>query len=188
MPGPRVLAVRHAPTLGQGICIGDAEVACAMPHEETAERILERLPSRAFRQVWSSSLSRCSIPARHIADRLHLPLLADERLREISLGRWQGRSFADIEASDGDHYRRWLSQWERLAPPQGEAAIDVSRRVASWWKQLPAGNHLLIAHAGVLRALRVLVGGATWKQAMTSPVRHLEPTWFQGLESDTRER
>ncbi|WP_438015580.1 histidine phosphatase family protein [Sorangium sp. So ce315] len=41
-----------------------------------------------------------------------------------------------------------------------------------------AGPHVLVAHAGVLRALRVVACGATWPEAMSAPAPHLAPERF----------
>ncbi|WP_437777218.1 histidine phosphatase family protein [Sorangium sp. So ce1097] len=41
-----------------------------------------------------------------------------------------------------------------------------------------AGPHVLVAHAGVLRALRVVACGATWPEAMSAPAPHLAAERF----------
>ncbi|XXX74694.1 histidine phosphatase family protein [Sorangium sp. So ce134] len=44
--------------------------------------------------------------------------------------------------------------------------------------QVGARPHLLVAHAGVLRALRVVARGASWIEAMSAPAPHLAPERF----------
>lgn len=180
MRAPRsgVLAIRHAPTLADGLCVGDIDVPCTMRAEEVAASIRQRFADDGFATVWSSPRLRCLDPARVLATLTGLPHRVDQRLREISLGEWQGRPWAAIEASDQVRYQAWLSDWTDQAPPGGETTTDLQRRVGSWWDELPGGCHLLMAHAGVIRALRVGVQGMTWAQAMREPVPYLQGCWF----------
>jgi alpha-ribazole phosphatase len=173
-----VLAVRHAPTLADGLCVGDAEVPCAMGAEEAAASIRERLAGCSFAMIWSSPRSRCLDPARVLAATMGLSHRVDQRLREIDLGVWQGRPWSTIEASDPVKYQAWLSDWMNTKLPGGESTMDLQRRVASWWGDLPSACHLLVAHAGVMRALRVAVQGKTWAQAMREPAPYLRAQWF----------
>jgi alpha-ribazole phosphatase len=176
--GVRLFAVRHAPTLCQGLCVGDADLASAMSAEEAASRMQALVAGHAFASVWSSPRSRCLGPARVLAGQLGLPLQVDERLREISLGIWQGQSWDAIEAGDSARFREWLSHWIDTAPPGGESTTDLVLRLGSWWREFCCGCHLLVAHAGVIRGLRVLLHGDSWPEAMRAPVPHLHGEWF----------
>ncbi len=173
-----VLAVRHAPTVSAGLCVGNAEVACTLSEQDAAERILSRVDGCRFIRVWTSPIERCRAPAALIARRLRLPLGVDERLQEISLGEWQLRTWDAIAASEPERYQAWLENWLSEAPPGGELPSTLVRRVGEWWSGLPSGQHLLISHAGVNRALRVLVHGQSWTQAMSTAVPHLEAEGF----------
>lgn len=178
-----VFAVRHAPPLASrdgeaGVCVGHAEVSCTMTAEEAAACIRTLVADRLFASVWSSPLSRCQNPARVLAGQLGLALHVDQRLREICLGTWQGQAWSAIEASDSARFHRWMSNWTDIAPPGGETTADLLRRVRSWWNELPPGRHLLVAHAGVIRGLRVMVHGDSWLRAMQEPVPCLQGQWF----------
>ncbi len=180
-----LLAVRHAPTVAEGLCVGNGEVPCALSAHEAASTILRSLPERRFDHVWASPAERCRQPAKLIAERLRTPLSTDDRLKEICLGAWQLRSWASIEAADSSRYRSWLENWSTKAPPGGELPDAFLRRVASWWQALPAGAHLLVSHAGVNRALRLLIHGKTWQESMTMPVPHLQAELFEQVIGST---
>jgi alpha-ribazole phosphatase len=178
----RVLAVRHAPTLSAGLCVGSAEISCAVSVDDAAARVLPSLGAPCFTGVWTSPIERCKGLAARIAGALDLPLRIDDRLKEIFLGDWQLRSWAEIEGAEPERYSSWLKNWLTQAPPGGELASELLGRVGGWWNQLPAGQHLLISHAGVNRALRVLVGGQSWAEAMSMMVPHLQGELFEGTE------
>lgn len=180
-PLPRLLvAFRHAPVPLSGICYGRLDVAPELAAEDAADVIERALVDLRLRPgvIWSSPLSRCSGPAAELAARLGVPHAVDERLLEIAYGAWEGRAWVDIERDEPSAYAAWVSGWQHVGPPGGEAAVDVEARVRSFWSALsPACPHLLVAHAGVLRALRV-IAGASWVEAMSAPAPYLEAERF----------
>ncbi|WP_437672762.1 histidine phosphatase family protein [Sorangium sp. So ce131] len=186
-----LVAFRHAPVPLAGVCYGRLDVAAELSPAGAAdviERALEDLGHRPG-VVWSSPLSRCALPAAELAARLGVPHAVDDRLLEIAYGAWEGRAWSDIERDDPMAYAAWLDGWERIGPPGGESAIEVEARVRSFWRALAstsgargpasaASPHLLVAHAGVLRALRVVACAVPWHEAMSAPAPHLAAERF----------
>ncbi|WP_437852482.1 histidine phosphatase family protein [Sorangium sp. So ce363] len=185
-----LIAFRHAPVALSGVCYGRLDAAAELPPEAAAAAIERALHELCVRPgvVWSSPLSRCALPAAELAARLGVPRAIDDRLLEISYGAWEGRAFSDIERDDPAAYAAWLDGWERVGPPGGESALEVESRVRSFWREIGGADgadvasrarpHLLVAHAGVLRALRVVACGASWPAAMSAPVPHLTAERF----------
>ena len=179
----RVVAIRHAPTQSTGLCVGNAEIPCTLPASDAAAMVLAAIGDSPFASVWTSPSERCRLPATLIARHLALPLHVDERLQEISLGRWQLQTWASIEATDASRYASWLTNWLTEAPPEGELPSALLHRVRDWWLQVQCGSHLLISHAGVHRALRVFLHGKSWEQVMGEPVPHLQHETFASSAS-----
>jgi alpha-ribazole phosphatase len=171
-----LFVARHAPTAADGLCAGRLDLPTTLPTAAAAERLLrERRRLVHVREVWTSPLRRCAELATAVAACLDVPMRMDPRLLEISYGSWEGRPWSDIERDDAAALREWMVSWETLGPPGGESAHDVETRVSRWLAELePDHDHLLIAHAGVVRALGVLVEARTWPEVMSSPVAHLE--------------
>ena len=97
----------------------------------------------------------------------------DERLREMHFGAWEGRTWDDIEKEPA--FRVWARDWKNARVPGGESARDLDARVTAWALELDTEHaHLALAHAGVIRSLRVHIEGSTWDDAMRVPVPHLE--------------
>lgn len=166
-------AARHAETDAAGLCVGQHDVATLITHEQAAGIIRDQLP-RIPDVVHSSPLSRCRGPAALLAAAWGRPHRVDARLLEIDYGRWQGRTWTDIERDDADGFAHYMQHWQESPPPGGERLGDLERRVGSWHAELGDGGHLLVAHAGVVRALRVLIAGADWTEAMRQGVPNLE--------------
>jgi broad specificity phosphatase PhoE len=74
---------------------------------------------------------------------------------------------------DGERFAGSCSTGSTPRRPAESGLRDLELRVASWYAELGAGDHLLVAHAGVVRALRVLIGGGEWASAMQRGVPHL---------------
>jgi alpha-ribazole phosphatase len=127
--------------------------------EQAAAAIREQVPRAAAGGAQLTAVPlRCSRP-RCLAAAWGCPHRVDARLLEIHYGAWQGRAWTAIEQEDGERFADFMQHWQHAAPPGGEGLRDLERRVASWYVELGAGDHLLVAHAGVVRALRVLIGG-----------------------------
>ena len=68
----------------------------------------------------------------------------------------------------------WCADWQHAIPPNGENLAMLHARVAEWLSETTLSEKpVLIAHAGVVRTLRVIA--VLWEEAMSTPVRHL--TW-----------
>ena len=51
---------------------------------------------------------------------------------EMDYGRWEGLTYAEIEATDAGYRRRWEADPASLACPDGESGDDVARRAGSF--------------------------------------------------------
>jgi probable phosphoglycerate mutase len=119
--------------------------------------------SGALRPVlWSSPAGRAQQTAAIIAEHLGLDFFAcrlDARLREIEVGHWAGRTYAEIVASEGEI----LDQDHRLFKmpiPGGEHYADIAARLTDWLHDAGTAPALVISHGMTARVLRgLLVGG-----------------------------
>ncbi len=179
--GPRssLIAIRHAPPLDPTICYGRFEPPLTLEAGQTGRRILRGLGGVVPEVVWSSPAPRCREPALWIADQGDAECVIDERLHELDFGVWEGRPWSRIEAEDPERFACWMEAWLETGPPGGESAEVLERRVQSWWHSLDLRRtHLLVAHAGVVRALRVLAGKSDWCDAMRTDIPALVPLTF----------
>jgi alpha-ribazole phosphatase len=177
---PSLVAVRHAPVADRwkGVCYGSLDVDVTVEHDVAADLVVNRVARRLDR-IWSSSLGRCSGLAASIAERLGRPHSVHEALAELDHGTFEGRRWDAIHAEDSGPLARWGMAWLTEGPPGGESARSLEHRVRSWHDQLDQdSSHLLVAHAGVVRALHVVRGTEPWSTAIQLSVPHLEPIPF----------
>ncbi|MBK1649851.1 histidine phosphatase family protein [Rhabdochromatium marinum] len=108
-------------------------------------------------QIVSSPLSRCRAFASDLAGRHQLPLIIEPELREISMGRWEGRLHREIATTEPEAFINFYRDPATHRPPGGETLEALLARVGPVYDRLVEqhpGQHLLIsAHAGVIRAI-----------------------------------
>ncbi len=176
-----VWLARHPPVDARGLCYGRADVPLAGSVESAVEQLHGTLAGTPLLAVWSSPSSRCARVAKALAATCGAELHIDARLFEIDFGDWEGRPWSSVERDDGAAYARWMNDWKHAAPPNGETIATLTARVEAWLADLRAsvarrdgiGSPAVIAHAGVIRALRVLIDGVQWEDAMSREVPHL---------------
>lgn len=109
----------------------------------------------AWTAIVSSPLSRCRAFAEELAAQAGLPLSYDDRFKEVGFGVWEGRTAAEIEASQPDAVFRFKRDPVGCRPEGAEALDAFHRRVAAALESVletHAGGHVLVvAHAGVIR-------------------------------------
>jgi alpha-ribazole phosphatase len=168
---------RHAPVTVKGVCYGQCDVPTTLDALAAATTIaaeLERVGALAtVDRVWTSPWARTRPVAEALAARLGLPVSVDARLSELSFGAWEGRPYAELEASDGARFTSWMSNWETEAAPGGERVADLHARLSAWRSESPSG--LAVTHAGPIRMLRALARGTTYAAVVREPVEHLLP-------------
>ena len=152
--------VRHPrPLIAAGVCYGQLDVEAENPLP-VAERLRKELPPGL--PVWSSPLQRC----RHLAEALHPAPVLDTRLIELNFGQWEGRPWDNVPRAELD---AWAADIEGYAPPGGESPRDLQQRVLAFVDELPAGAHVLVTHAGVIRVLFAAANGESLTVGLSRP-------------------
>jgi alpha-ribazole phosphatase len=173
----KLFVVRHAAPAVAGVCYGQSDIPVVTPHEEAAATVCESLGRESFGTIVSSPFERALGLGQAIARRLgkDAPQI-DARLSELSFGEWEGRTFAEIESADSERFSAWMARYTELAAPGGETVAELDARVRGFVADLrgtSSSDLVVVAHAGVTRALRRLRDGTSWEQEMSRPVPYL---------------
>jgi len=88
-------------------------------------------------------------------DRDVASLRIDDLLQEISFGRWEGMTFAEIAVADPENWRRFEQDRWNIAPPGGESYAMVAERARQWMHAaLGIKQKIVVAHGEFGRVLR----------------------------------
>jgi broad specificity phosphatase PhoE/nicotinamide riboside kinase len=120
--------------------------------------------------VYTSDLVRCTELAADLARRSGRVPIVDSRLREQSMGAWEGRTWAEITAAEPRAVTAYWDDYYAARPTNGESFADLERRVLAWWNEMlaaHAGQRIFVAtHIGVIRVLVSHALGSPPNQAL----------------------
>lgn len=99
-----------------------------------------------------------------LAGRDALPVRKVPELREIHCGDWEMRTLEEVAAMDPEGFEARGRDFARYRPPGGESFMDVRDRVWPAFQSIlrEEGDTIVVAHAGVIRAIVVTVLGLSW--------------------------
>ncbi|NYF91121.1 histidine phosphatase family protein [Tunturiibacter empetritectus] len=152
-----ILFIRHAATDMAGTFCGHSDPDINARGQEQISELIDRLRKESIDIVYTSDLRRAAATASAIAEASGVECEVRAALREISFGTWEGLSWKDIEQRDAVYAHRWISEYPRLAAPDGEDFSDFERRVLKEVEFLCAKaieqRIAVVTHAGVLRTV-----------------------------------
>ncbi|CAA7621562.1 Phosphoglycerate/bisphosphoglycerate mutase [Magnetospirillum sp. LM-5] len=149
--------VRHAPVpCPHGRIHGQLDVACDTSDDEDFRQLAARVPPQAT--LVESGLMRCrqTTGALEAAGLVVPPPLVEPDLMEQNFGRWQGRSWMELEAAKDADLDAFWAEPAFAVPPGGESFAALCDRVGAALARLSgplAGRDVLaVVHAGTVRA------------------------------------
>lgn len=148
----------HTPLTRDGIAQAEAMGEALRRHAET---------SGEWPLIAASPAGRTQQTAAIIAEHLghaFFDIRLDPRLREIEIGDWEGRYYADIIAEQGEILDREHRLF-RMPIAGGEHYRDVAERLRGWLAELPGDRPVLaVTHGITARVMRgMLVGGREYQ-------------------------
>lgn len=175
----RVVIMRHPPVAVQGIIYGQMDVPLIYEAEREIPRLAaDPLVLRAAR-AWCSPWQRARVVGHPLAQKLGLDITEDARLAELGFGQWEGRSLVDLEHNEGILYKDWMDNWDTFAAPGGESVGQMVARVDDWLREQFQHRrdmvHLVVAHGGVVRAMRTISRRVTFRVGFEPQVQFLTP-------------
>lgn len=159
MEATRVIAIRHGETAWNvdTRIQGQLDLPLNDTGRAQARRLAAALRSEDIAAIYSSDLGRAHETAQALAASRGIAVVPEAGLRERHFGMFQGKTFAEIDATWPDHALAWRKRHPEWAPDGGESLVQLRDRIVSVASQL-ARQHVgeqivLVAHGGVLDVL-----------------------------------
>jgi alpha-ribazole phosphatase len=158
----RVVLIRHGESVwnGERRMQGNQDPPLSRRGRRQAALLATRLDAhlpRPAAAVYTSPLIRAAETAQAIGAAAGLPVIPEPDLREVQLGRWEGRTVAEIQTAFPGAYERWLADPLAHPAPEGERLETFARRVIAAVDRAraahPGGDLILISHGGPIKAL-----------------------------------
>lgn len=158
MPIKKIYVVRHGRIESdeEKRYIGQSDLKLAQEGIEQAKRLYQTLKTIDLDAIYCSDLKRTQKTAEIIAEgRGILPVLLPE-FREINMGAWEGKRFADIRAELPKEFEHRGEDPANFRPSGGESFKDLYDRVIPVFERIINGTQkdiLIVSHAGVNRVI-----------------------------------
>ena len=156
----RLIIVRHAePDAMRGRIYGRLDPPLSPTGRAQAERVALWLQPAPLDAVYASPLRRARETAGFLVRERGIEMAIHPGLVDIDFGEWEGRRFDELERSDPELYRSWMTQPTRTRFPGGENFGELQARVLAAVGEIrrETASAALVAHAGVNR---VILGSA----------------------------
>lgn len=177
MQATRIIAVRHGETAWNvdTRIQGHRNIELNATGRAQAARVAQALANESVDAIYASDLLRAWQTANAIAFSTGSPLHAEPALRERGFGSFEGKTYAEIEATWPEASLRWRQRDPDWAPPGGESLLTMRSRISQTVDRLAqrhlGGQIVLVAHGGVMDQLYRLATG----QELQAP-----RTWLLG--------
>ncbi len=177
MEATRLIAVRHGETAWNvdTRIQGQLDIGLNDTGLWQARRVGEALADEPIAAIYASDLARAWQTALEIARPRGIEVQPEPGLRERAFGHFEGRTFADIDASLPEQARLWRTRDPAFAPEGGgESLLAFRERVTGIAGKLaqrhPGELVVLVAHGGVMD---VLYRAATRQELQAPRTWHL---------------
>jgi alpha-ribazole phosphatase len=138
--------IRHAPVSGPLGMLHDLEAPADISDVAALSRLRTQLP--ADRSAITSSARR----AQETARALGLEPRVEPAFNEQDFGEWTGRTHDELRRAYGAVYDDFWRAPASSRPPGGETFVEQMARVRGAIDALPAGDVIVVAHGGTIRA------------------------------------
>ncbi len=173
MQTTRLYLVRHGQVEGHETkrYNGQGNVPLTTLGKEQSARVRDCLNGVSLDAVYSSDLERSYHCAQLIAATNSLDVVVNKALRELNIGDWEGRTWAELQETYPEDWQARLHNLVNFRVPGGESLQDAAERIRPVIKELVekhrGGTVALVAHGGVNRIVLLDAIGTTLDRAFS---------------------
>ncbi|HVE65670.1 MAG TPA: histidine phosphatase family protein [Thermoanaerobaculia bacterium] len=155
----RVYLVRHGTTVltAEDRFAGETDVALSEVGRRDALALGTRLENQPIAAFYASPLQRARETARLVAEPHGMTVVPRPEFREMSHGRWETKTRAEVQKLYPDEYARWESDPFSFAPERGETGLAVTARALPALLEIvaahPRESVMVVSHKATIRLL-----------------------------------
>lgn len=160
--------VRHGETEWnkEKLLQGSTDIPLSSEGRRLAQISGEALADVPFDRIYSSPLQRAYETACLFRGQQQVPIIQDDRLRELCFGEYEGQNMSELLQDMSCPFRYFFKQPELYqAPPSGETLEELCARAADFMTsvilplQASCNRVMIVAHGAMNKALMTFVKG-----------------------------
>ncbi|HEY6009070.1 MAG TPA: alpha-ribazole phosphatase [Geobacteraceae bacterium] len=162
----RIYLIRHGEVATAGVprYNGHADVALSPRGVAQYHELKGRFDGARISACYASDLTRCATGARILGEHLGVEPVLDRNLRELDIGRWEGMTWAELQARYPAEWQARLADIVNYRVPGGENLVDLEGRLMPVINGIVARHRgeevLVVAHGGANRVILLNAIGA----------------------------
>ena len=167
----RIVLVRHGQSEGNFVraFLGHTDLPLTELGHRQAEATAKYVERYNIDMLYASDLKRAWQTAEHIAEHNQLSIIADQKLREIYAGEWEGRYVEDLAKEFSDDYSVWLNDIGNSRCTAGESFRGLYSRIICEVQRIAELNEgltvCIATHATPIRCVRLKTHGYDFDRA-----------------------
>ncbi len=177
-----IYIVRHGQTIwnASNLLQGSADIELNENGRALAVETGRNLENISFDRIYSSPLIRAYETACLIRGHRNIPIIRDERLKELNFGVNEGKNFKELLADTSDPFHYFFERPDLyLAPENGETLEHICERGAEFMKEV------IEPQKDELERIMIVAHGAMNKAIMCRVKQHgIEEYWSGGLQKN----
>ena len=175
-----IYIIRHGQTIwnASNLLQGSADIELNERGRALAGETGQNLEGIAFDKIYSSPLIRAYETACLIRGHRNIPIIRDERLKELNFGVNEGKNFKELLADTSDPFHYFFERPELYrAPEHGETFEHICERGAEFMKEI------IEPQKSELERIMIVAHGAMNKAIMCHVKQHgIDQYWSGGLQ------
>lgn len=172
--------IRHGETVWNKsrLLQGSTDIELSDKGRELAEITSEKLSEISFDKIYSSPLNRAYETAQIMRRSRDIPIIIDDRLRELSFGANEGQNSLELQADENNPFHYFFSQPELYTPAQGGETLEhICERAKDFLEDI------IEPQAEELERVMIVAHGAMNKALMCHIKKHgIDQYWSGGLQ------
>lgn len=171
----KIYLVRHGQSDGNDkqIFLGRIDNGLSELGKLQAESVGEYLSSKNISRVYSSSLQRAMLTALPLARRIGVEVIANDGIREIDAGKWQGCTYDEISQKFPDSHKIWISDIGNAVCDGGECIAELQKRALKAFGEICKQNDnreiAVVSHGACIRSMMTHFYGKTLSEMKNIP-------------------
>ncbi|SPF55545.1 Phosphoglycerate mutase family protein [Candidatus Desulfosporosinus infrequens] len=136
--------------------IGRSDLPLSVRGENQAALLKDFFCQVSLANIYCSDLKRSQQTAEVIASAHQIVPTVCGELRELNMGKWEGKLFSEIKLKFPQEYKERGENIAYYSSPEGESFADCSKRVIPVFEHLTQFDEttiLIVGHAGVNRVI-----------------------------------
>ena len=177
-----IYIIRHGETVWNAnkLLQGSADIELSENGRALAGETGENLENVHFDKIYSSPLIRAYETACLIRGHRNIPIIRDDRLRELCFGVNEGKNFSKLLSDESDAFHHFFKRPDLYrAPENGETLEHICERAADFMKEV------VEPQAQELERIIIVAHGALNKAIMCHIKQHgIDQYWSGGLQKN----